>query len=83
MIKFQNMGLQKNGVFWSNYKITHFKGFCNSKLDFYVMKCFLMDTNTIKYCQNSEFAYCGPDYLYQNMTMIANFQISMVQYSFL
>ena len=59
MIKFQNMGLQKNGVFWSNYKITHFKGFCNIRLDFYVIKCFLMDNSTIKYCQNSEFAYCG------------------------
>ena len=61
MIKFQNMGLQKlvilgDLVDWN----------------FYVIKCFLIDTNTLKYCQNSKFVkflkdliiYCGPDSLY-------------------
>ena len=61
MIKFQNMGLQKLVILGD---LGDWK--------FYVMKCFLIDTNTLKYCQNSKFVkflkdliiYCGPDSLY-------------------
>ena len=61
MIKFQNMGLQKLVILGD---LGDWK--------FYVIKCFLIDTNTLKYCQNSKFVkflkdliiYCGPDSLY-------------------
>ena len=57
MIKFQNMGLQKLVILGD-------LGVWN----FYVIKCFLIDTNPSNYCQNSEFvkfrkdlfAYFGP-----------------------
>ena len=58
MIKFQDMGLQKLVIL----------GDCN----FYVIKCFPIDTNTLNYCLNSKFVnflkdlvlYYGPDSLY-------------------
>ena len=61
MIKFQNMGLQKLVILGDL-----------GDWNFYVIKCFLIDTNTLKYCQNSKFVkilkdltiYCGPDSLY-------------------
>ena len=61
MIKFQNMGLQKLVIL----------GDLGDK-NFYVMKSFPIDTNTLKYCQNSKFVkilndliiYCGPYSLY-------------------
>ena len=59
MIKFQNIGLQKLVILgdWNFYD---------------VIKYFLIDTNTLKYCHNSKFVkflkdliiYCGPDSLY-------------------
>ena len=44
------------------------KAFAIALWNFYVIKCFLIDTNPLKYCQNSEFvkfrkdlfAYFGP-----------------------
>ena len=61
MIKFQNMGLQKLVILGD-------LGVWN----FYVIRCFPIDTNTLKNCQNSKFVnflkdlilYCGPDSLY-------------------
>ena len=48
------------------------KAFAIALWNFYVIKCFLIDTNTLKYCQNSKFVkflkdliiHCGPDSLY-------------------
>ena len=44
MIKFQNMGLQKLVILGDL-----------GDWNFYVIKCFPIDTNTLKYCHNSEF----------------------------
>ena len=61
MIRFQNMELQKLVILGDL-----------GNWNFYVIKCFLIDTNTLKYCQNSKFVkflkdfiiYCGSDSLY-------------------
>ena len=61
MIKFQNMGLQKLVILGDL-----------GNLNFFVIKFFPIDTNTLKYCQNSKFVkflkdsiiYCDPYSLY-------------------
>ena len=57
MIKFQNMGLQKLVFFDGITKLHILKAFLSLHIGiFYVIKCFLIDTNTSKCCQNSTFA---------------------------
>ena len=51
MIKFQNMGMQKLVILGDL-----------GDWNFYVMKSFPIDTNALKYCQNSKFLKISKDF---------------------
>ena len=67
--------------------MTYFKGFYSGILEFLSKKMFsdfcIVRIQNLLNSKKDLFAYCGPDSLYWDMTKIANFLISIPQYSVL